>query len=161
MPCHFSAQKPRLEMTLHQVYHKRNCLPNLWQAVSFWWRWRESNPRPKSSPQGYYKRSRFLLLARSDSTDRVDRASRVRAGDPTPTLRRSLPAWRPPHPELVSPSARPSGENARGRRNARLRTCSLIQSTLTRRLEERRGWCECSHLSFACINVVRLHGLQL
>ena len=145
-----------------QVYHKRNCLPNTWQAVSSWWRWRESNPRPKSSPQNYYKRSRLLLLARSDSADKVDRASRVRITTRViPTLGRPLPAWRLPHPDLVSPSAHPSGENARGRRNARLRTCSLIQSTLTRRLEERRGWCECSHLSFACFNVVRLHGLQL
>ena len=32
------------------------------QPRALWWRWRESNPRPKSSTRDIYKLSRLLLL---------------------------------------------------------------------------------------------------
>jgi hypothetical protein len=31
-------------------------------SLVLWWRWRESNPRPKSSTKDIYKLSRLLLL---------------------------------------------------------------------------------------------------
>ncbi len=106
------------------------------------WRWRELNPRPKSSSQSHYKLSQSLSLAFPDPSDRIGNAQPCWLAP----LGRLLPAWQPPHPNLVSPSIRPLGENVCGRRSARLRTLRRIRSWLTPQPEEPRGWCECSHL---------------
>lgn len=91
---------------------QKYCLPRDSVGNMIWWRWRDSNPRPKSSLQSAYKPSRFLVFTRADSTDRVARASRV-GGVPL-RLGRLLPAWQSSHPDFVTPAARPSGREHAG-----------------------------------------------
>jgi hypothetical protein len=64
-------------IVVYGVGQKRKCLIRELLArpgIFVWWRWRESNPRPKSSTQNDYKLSRSLGLAFSDSIDTVENA---------------------------------------------------------------------------------------
>jgi hypothetical protein len=47
---------------------------SLKQAFSVWWRWRESNPRPKNSNQNDYKLVQSLSVTSPDSIDKVGNA---------------------------------------------------------------------------------------
>jgi hypothetical protein len=95
----------------------------------------------------------LCVLARTDSTSGVARASRV-------VSRQSLPAWRLPDPDLVTPNAQASGEPERRRREIS-RGPAILRRWLTPRAEEPQGWCECSHLVFSCFNAGRIRGLPL
>ena len=93
----------------------------------------------------------LCVLARTDSTSGIARASRVRSRQP-------LPAWRLPNPDLITPFARVSGEHERRRRETS-RGPAFSRYWLTPRAEEQRDLCECSHLSCSCFIAGRIRGL--
>src|SRR5581483_6972008 len=100
---------------------KQRTCTNIVQVLK--WSWRDSNSRPKSSKTSDYKRRQSLGLSEVvETTQRnllaqTDSIARVACAEPV-VFRRSLPAFRPRYPNLVTPNAHALGEPVRGRRRS-------------------------------------------
>ena len=82
------------------------------QPRDLWWRWRESNPRPKSSIRDFYKLSRLLYSRPGES---LPTALHPDLADGSRNSRLSaLIGVRAPHAGIVTSGPRPASTRPRG-----------------------------------------------